>query len=242
MGSRTRTVSASPVQFGFDMTRALIWIAPLAFGMFYAVAAQAQANCEGCSGYDIDITPRPPVVTVPVIPNPKDNIVITIPGAGGKAGARGTLRETETISGEFGAATSACAQSSADVGRYLSCLSDAMDDFANELDRISADLPPGMRNVARIVQRAKRDIDQVRTRTERRLVNATSEAEREQIRREALSEASNTLTDAANEIRKSITLVRAQDPELANIQRETVVTVAAAVDGVAIQLRRAVDL
>ena len=99
-----------------------------------------------------------------------------------------------------------------------------------------------MQNVARIVQDARVQIDQSRVRAQRRLATATTDAERTAIRRDAANEARAALQTASTEIRKSIALVRADDPELANVQRATVTTVASAVDNVGIKLTRAVGL
>lgn len=196
-----------------------------------------------------DSIPRPPVVIVIGLPNPTDTFEgdITI-GTGGDAGriarqnAAETFARVQDIAGSLEIAADACGQSSGDVGRYLACLSDALDDFAGELDAISLELPPGMENVAQIIQTARTRIDGAATRAAARLATATTEAERQAIRRDAANEARAALSEASNEIRKAITLVRAEDPELASLQRATIVTVADAVDNVGIQLARVTEL
>ena len=50
------------------------------------------------------------------------------------------------------------------------------------------------------------------------------------------------MTSAATEIRKTIALVRVEDPELASIQQAQITTVADAMDSVAITLSRVADL
>ena len=125
---------------------------------------------------------------------------------------------------------------------YLGCLSGSLGKFANVLDNIDVNLSPGMSNVASIVQDARVKIDQARTRARSRLENAVSDAERQTIRRDEINEARAALSTAANEIRKAILLVRADDPELATVQRATVIAVANAIDSVGIKLSRAVDL
>ena len=195
--------------------------------------------------------PIPPIFIGFPLPNPTDGIddgqtdapdsaTLTTSGALGEA--ENTLAAVEGISSALDIAADSCGQSSGDVTRYLACLSDALSDFADELDIISADLPPGMQNVARIVQDARVQIDQSRVRAQRRLATATTDAERTAIRRDAANEARAALQTASTEIRKSIALVRADDPELANVQRATVTTVASAVDNVGIKLTRAVGL
>ena len=206
-----------------------------------------------------------PVVTpVPTpffdLPNPNDTIVLSLfgedntggiavrSGTGGPANnavsaqARETLATVQGISSTLEIASASCSESSGNVDRYLACLSDALDDFANELDAISTELPPGMEGVARIVRDARQNVAAARTRASARLAGATSQAERDAITREAVGEAREALSTAATEIRKAISFVRADDPELASIQRATITTVAAAVDSVGIELSRATGL
>ena len=158
------------------------------------------------------------------------------------AQARETLATVQGISSTLEIASASCSESSGNVDRYLACLSDALDDFANELDAISTELPPGMEGVARIVRDARQNVAAARTRASARLAGATSQAERDAITREAVGEAREALSTAATEIRKAISFVRADDPELASIQRATITTVAAAVDSVGIELSRATGL
>lgn len=200
-----------------------------------------------------DAIPRPPIVFDPMLPNPKDSITVdqtTLSGLaaalgtgdGGTAAAERALSEAQNISDRLVEASSACDQASDDVTQYLACLSDALNDFASELDEISSDLPPGMQNVARIIDTARAEIDQARTRAVQRLSTATTDAERDAIGRDAVAEAQSALGTASSEIRKAISLVRAEDPELAALQRATITTVADAVDTVGIQLTRSVGL
>ncbi len=74
------------------------------------------------------------------------------------------------------------------------------------------------------------------------LATATTAAEREQIRREAVAEAQGHIETAATEIRKAIEFVRADDPELAGVQTATITRVAVAVESVGIELSRSVGL
>lgn len=199
------------------------------------------------------VTPSPPPPTF-TLPNPTDRVSTEISlgpiTAGGVAGAAGsgvakatqTLAETRVIADGLSARAQACSSNDQDVSRYLACLSDALNDFASELDAIVADLPPGLANVAQIVQDARQGVDAARARAESRLAGATTAAEREAIRTDAVNEARAAVDTAATEIRKAISLVRVQDPELASVQRETIVAVAAAVDSVSIELSRAVGL
>ncbi|WP_375175971.1 filamentous hemagglutinin N-terminal domain-containing protein [Pseudooceanicola sp.] len=206
------------------------------------------------SGAENETPPPPPPVVDNGLPNPGDTIVIDTGESGesgGSAGtgsggdveaARETLEATQTIAGNLEAATGACAEGGEGIGAFLACLSSALDDFSSELDGISTDLPPGMENVAQIVQTARADIDRARVRAAQRLAGAQTDAERRAITDEAVAEARTALNTASNEIRKAISLVRAEDPELAAVQRATVTTVASAIDTAGIQLSRVVEL
>lgn len=213
-----------------------------------------------------DRIPRVPVVPVPGLPNPRDTIVTTLddpaaarrPGRSGQPQqARGapspttleirdaaevTLGQVDRMATILEIAAKSCSENDTDVTRYLACLSDALDDFANKLDEIATDLPPGLENVAQIVRDARRNIDTARARAEQRLSGATTAAERAAIRRDAIGEARTAIATASTEIRKAITLVRADDPELASLQSATINRVAEAVDSVGIELSRAVGL
>ncbi|MBU3031517.1 filamentous hemagglutinin N-terminal domain-containing protein [Paracoccus marinaquae] len=205
---------------------------------------------------DIDDIPRPIPFPTTELPNPIDKLEFgpgseTIPGTILTTGisttqtvltSRRTLQQVDQFAAVLEIAAQGCSQSDTDVSRYLACLSDALDDFANKLDEISTDLPPGMENVAQIVRDARRNIDNARTRAEQRLAGATTAAEREAIRRDAIAEARGAIATASAEIRAAITLVRADDPELASVQTATINRVAQAVDSVGIELSRAVGL
>ena len=200
-----------------------------------------------------DYIPGPEIIPETGLPNPVDRLpgelgptdpgtAVLVDGANRLDSALATLEQVDRSSAILEIAAQSCAQSDADVSRYLACLSDALDDFANKLDQISTDLPPGLENVAQIVRDARRDIDRARTRAERRLASATTASEREAIRRDAIGEARGAIATASTRIRKAITLVRADDPELARVQTATINRVSAAVDSVGIELSRAVGL
>ena len=158
------------------------------------------------------------------------------------ANEKQTLAAVGNLVSDLLDAINACDQQSGDVNRYLACLSDALNAFAGELDAIATDLPPGMQNVAQIVQDARVQIDTARQRAQMRLATATSDAEHDTIRIDAVNEARAALTNASNEIRKAIALVRVEDPELALIQRATINQTASALDTVGISLARATGL
>ncbi len=194
-----------------------------------------------------DVTPRPGADAMPRLGkfigigfnNPKDRINATIPV---RERVKETLDAITGISEGFVSQAQSCTQSGKDTDRYLACLSDALYDLTEEVDAISADLPPSMQNVAEILKGARLDVDQARIRAQKRLANASTDAERQAIRADAANEARAALSNASGEIRKAISLVRVEDPELASLQSATITVVADAVDTVGIELSRAVGL
>ena len=182
----------------------------------------------------------PPVIPDPI--NPLPNPIDPLPNPNLLASARETLEKTEDISGVLNMDTDSCGSDSGDVIVYLACIGDALGDFASGLDQIATDLPSGIQNVAKIVQDARASIDMARTRAASRLANATTDAERQSIRRDALNESVVALATAVTEIRKAISLLIADDPELVAVQRATITTIASALDNVGLQMRRAIGL
>lgn len=191
------------------------------------------------------------------LPNPIDSLPInlgltisptTVAASAGNAGSGGGSDSVESATlGLSKARVTAdgltdqvqdCSGGSDDVEVLLACLADALNNFAVELDRIVLDLPPELGNVAQIIQDARAGVDAARARAVARLATATTEAERQAIRNDAIFEARVAVDNAGVEIRKALTLVRVADPELAGIQRATITTVAAAVDSVSIELAR----
>ena len=103
-------------------------------------------------------------------------------------------------------------------------------------------LPPELGDVAQIIENARDGVDAARRRAAARLATATTEAERDQIRNEALIEARASIDAAALLLRQRISLVRADDPDLATVQQATISVVADAVENVGVELARATDL
>lgn len=149
------------------------------------------------------------------------------------ANAKETFTRVNETASLFEIATASCFQSEADVGEYLACLSGALDDFADKLGKISTDLPQGMENVAQVVLDASRSI---------KGVSAGQRLSADETRHDAINEARRTIAIASAKIRGTITLVRADDPELTRVQTMTINRTAVAVDNVGIQMLRAVGL
>lgn len=198
----------------------------------------------------IGFIPPPPPPTIPGLPNPTD--VVTGGGDNGGAiqiktstpveQAQETLNIVKNASSALEIAAASCGQDGDDVSRYLACLADALDAYSKDLDALAADLPEGLESVGDIIQGAKAEILVAKATAESRLASATTAEEREAIRRDAIGQAQASLNNARTEIRKAISLIRAEDPELVSLQTETVNTIVAAVDNVSIGLSRVVEL
>ncbi len=194
----------------------------------------------------------PPVITPP--PNPEDEVEIVFPGPGGEGQVGGspstpglqqsqdTLEIVDQASDEFEQAVQSCGAPDQDFERFMACLSASLDTYANALDEIANDLPRGMETVAATIQTARAGVDAATVRARARLAGASSEAERQAIRRDAVNEARAAIDTAKEEIRKSISLIRAEDPAVAQVQRATVQRVVTAFDRVDTQLVRAAEL
>ena len=118
----------------------------------------------------------------------------------------------------------------AGVDVYLSCLSDGLADFATQLDSISTDLPPGLQNVARIVQDARVEIEAIRQTAQTAVAAAATPAAQQQVAQQATQQAAAVLNTAAQEVRASAELQTTTDPDVAAIQAQTTETVAAALE------------
>ncbi|MCR8725716.1 two-partner secretion domain-containing protein [Frigidibacter sp. ROC022] len=195
--------------------------------------------------------PLPPLSGPP--PNPPDTVDVQLtqngdPASGPDSGpqtvakAKDVLDEISDISDGLQEAVASCNQTEGQTEDFLACLSDSLDNYASALDKLAADLPPSLQNVSAIIQTARQGVDAARDKAISRLANASSDAERQAIRRDAVDEARRSLQTAENEIRKSISLIRADDPDLARVQVEQGNVVLAAVKSVNLELERAVGL
>jgi filamentous hemagglutinin family protein len=196
------------------------------------------------------VVPPPPPPEVLGVANPTDTVTggtddggtIQVKTGTQVEAAEKTLNITKNASNALQVAAASCAQNGDDVSRYLACLADALDSYADDLDALAKDLPPGLESVGDIIQGAKQEILVARASAERQLATATTDAQRRAIRNAAIGEAQTSLNNAKSEIRKAISLIRAEDPELVSLQTETVETIVSAVDNVSIGLSRVVEL
>jgi len=157
-------------------------------------------------------------------------------------GAQGTFAVVDTVSTQLETTLESCGSGDQDFANYITCLTASLDTYANALDQISNDLPPGLETVTATIRTARSQVSAAAARAQRRLASATSDAERRAIRRDALNEARGAVNEAKSEIRKAISLIRADDPEVAALQRQTGARVIQAFDTVDTALVRAIEL
>ncbi|MDK8874856.1 MBG domain-containing protein [Paracoccus sp. SSJ] len=152
------------------------------------------------------------------------------------------LTRLAALSDEVSQMIDACSQHEGQAEDMLACLSRALDRYSSALDELSAELPPSMQTVSAILRQASADIGAARSRALDRLATAGSEAERRAIRRDALREASRTMSNARAEIVKQIELLRVEDPELARTHARQEGLILATVEKADAVLVRAVGL
>jgi hypothetical protein len=128
------------------------------------------------------------------------------------------------------------------VTDFLGCIAAALERYGAALDPSVLELPEAMEAVSASIEVARQGIDGARRRAEQRLAGVTDPARRREIESAALGEARAALQTAEAEVTKAITLIRADDPDLANAYRAQARTVLAAIDAVDLELQRAVGL
>ena len=170
-------------------------------------------------------------------------------GTGSAQTATGSLQVAETTlslidraSDTLTATAAACRESETLVTDFLGCISQALEDYAAALDPSVLELPEAMETVSASIEVARQGIDAARARAAQRLAGVTDPAARREIERQAVAEARTALTTAEAEVTKAITLIRADDPELASTYRAQAQTVRVALDAVGLELERAVGL
>ncbi|MFK7837122.1 MAG: MBG domain-containing protein [Sulfitobacter sp.] len=214
-----------------------------------------------------DLIPTPVINPIPPgnigLPNPTDTITIGFPGStsigggtpgsiqdgGTGSGPQQTLPDAErtfgivdTISTELELAVQSCGSADQDFTNYMACLSESLDTYANALDEIANDLPPGLESVSATIRTASQEVRAATARAQRRLAGANTEAQRRGIRRDAINEARGAINTAKEEIRKAISLIRADDPEVQAVHRQTGARIIQAFDTVDSALVRATEL
>jgi hypothetical protein len=171
----------------------------------------------------------------PVI-DPPDIIDITLPGGGGGGPTLGiglgtqeersirTLDFVERISSELERQVAECDRefemNRANTQAYVTCVGNALETYADALDRRVVDLPQPLRGVSAFIREAARRVRASRT----------------------VSEARAAVRTAIREIHKVIALLRADEPTVARIQVRQGNRIEAALQSVENRLAKAVGL
>lgn len=204
---------------------------------------------------------RNPVVTQPPdpgLPNPTDTVALPgddppfVPAAGPTDGPGGgievitraidTLTILTGLGDELEAAVAACRQSEPVLTDFLGCVSAALESYTAALEDMAADLPEPLQGVAAAIVEARQGIDAARANAIQRLQSATTPAERAAIERQAVVDARTSLAIATGEIRRAITLIRADDPELTQVYVQQGNAILASIQAVDSELQRAIGL
>jgi hypothetical protein len=200
-----------------------------------------------------------PAVT---LPNPQDTILVVAAGGdgaadgGGAAGggptlgtgqstvaaAEDTLAAIERVSDDLERRMRDCEATEPETLDFLACVRDALSQYASGLDPNVLNLPEPLRAVSAIIEQASREIETARATASRRLLTATTDDEIRAIEREALTQARDSVQNAVVEIRKTIQLIRADEPQVASLYVEQGDTIAASMQSVEARLTRVVGL
>ncbi len=215
---------------------------------------------EGNANYDIayvagELAIATPPVTTPLLPpiaglpNPPDRTDLTLISDSSESGggaaievAKVTLTTIVGGSDQLQQDAAVCRQKSENADDLLACISQSLDRYSQVLDSIALNLPESMSSVSAVIRQARDGIDQARATAREKLSHATTDAERAAIEREAIESARGSLQTAQTEIRKQISLIRADDPELARIQVQQGNVIVAALASVDLELSRAEGL
>ncbi|NYS25647.1 MBG-2 domain-containing protein, partial [Rhodobacteraceae bacterium 2376] len=213
-----------------------------------------------------DPSTQPPALVTPVfdLPNPPDTITVfdvsdgpSDPGPvtpvdsapGETATATTEAAEAQQVQGAMDSAATgvqqamqACRQETPLGSELLDCIANALGSYASALDDLALDLPPELAQVSAIIRQAQTGVRDIRTRTDARLATAATDAERRAIERDAVEEAVGVVRGAADEVRRAIELIRADDPQLVSVFSAQGASVVRAIESVEIELVRAIGI
>ena len=192
------------------------------------------------------IAPPPTIVDGPVLAGLQEltadtqaRIAAVDTGAQSLAAAERTLGALQASAARVEAAMQGCRALEPGAGLLLECVSDALGAFATDLEALALDLPPELSQVSAIIRNAEAQVSAIRQRTETELAAATTDAERRDIELRALGDAIGVVQNAADEVRRSLELIRAEDPQLVAVFGAQGATVVQAIQTVELELVRA---
>ena len=156
--------------------------------------------------------------------------------------AESALVAIDRASRSLSDAASACRESEGQVTDFLGCISEALESYSAALDPANLDLPQELASVSATINVARQNIDAAVARANGRLAGVTDPAQRRRIEQDAIAEARAALDTASEEVSKALTLIRADDPALANTYLAQVETVVAAINTVDLELQTVAGL
>lgn len=156
--------------------------------------------------------------------------------------AEAALVEISRTSGAVQETVDACRQSEQQIEDFLACVAQALEVFSQDIAAIQAGVPAEMSGVAEILAQLSANVQAAEVSARIRLATATTDAERNAIRQEALSQAVASINSAELAISQLVGLVRAEDPELEQIYQANTAAILTAVGGVGAAMSRSMDL
>ncbi|QDY70936.1 MBG domain-containing protein [Qingshengfaniella alkalisoli] len=176
---------------------------------------------------------------VNTVRNPDDIIQL---GLADRADTEATLDVLEGLTSVMAEQVAECEQADPGTGDYLTCLQNALEFYAAQLEDLVVDLPEPLQNVPAFINRAIAEIDATRAQAQNRIAAAATPEEAIAIERQALEQARESVQTAIGEVQKSIDLIRAGDSEFADIEVEQGNEITVALQTVDLGLSRAVGL
>ena len=124
----------------------------------------------------------------------------------------------------------------------LDCVAGALEEFSGVLDQLADGLAPELQDVSAVIRNAQVGVRDISRRAATDLATAATDAERAAIERRALDEALGVVRGTTGEVRRTISLIRADDPQLVSVFNAQGDAVVAALEAVETELVRAIGL
>lgn len=181
------------------------------------------------------------------LPNPPDRIIygggrnaVDVLDFGLLRQARVVRNQVAVLGARIAVLLEDCRQSEQQIGDYLACVAAALDQYADELEALEGDLPPELSGVAGIIRDLRVNIDNLRVTADIQI--AQNPARRAEITARTIATARSAVLTAQDRIRFQIALIRAVDPDLQAVQRDTGALIVNTLQNFDGELARAVEL
>jgi len=187
-------------------------------------------------------TPALPSSPTPAAAQASGDTAVAASGVQSVEVAESVLAVIDRASDTLTATASGCRESEGQVTDFLGCISEALESYSATLDPANLDLPQELASVSATINVARQNIDAAVARANTRLAGVTDPTQRRRIEQDAIAEARAALDTASEEVSKALTLIRADDPALADTYRAQVETVVAAINTVDLELQTVAGL